>query len=235
MKRIKELVLSLTLFEKILWLCSIAGVVISYAVSGAGDILTILASVVGLTALIFIAKGMVAGQVLIILFSLFYGFISFRMRYYGEMITYLGMSAPMAVLSLISWIKNPYGETNEVKISRVTKKQITVMLIISVFVTVAFFFILKALKNASLIASTVSVLTSFIAAYLTFLRSPFYAIGYACNDLILILLWVFASVKDPAYTPMIICFTMFLINDLYGFISWHRRQKHQMMFLNDEI
>jgi nicotinamide mononucleotide transporter PnuC len=235
MKRIKELILSLTLFEKILWICSVMGVIASYAISGTGEIMTILASVIGLTALIFIAKGMVVGQVLIIIFSLFYGFISFRMRYYGEMITYLGMSAPMAVLALISWMKNPYGETNEVKISRVTKKQITIMLVISVFVTVGFFFILKALNNAKLIVSTFSVLTSFIAAYLTFLRSPFYAIGYACNDLVLIILWVFAAVNDPSYTPMIICFSMFLINDLYGFISWHKRQKHQMMFLKDEI
>ena len=235
MKRIKELILSLTLFEKILWLCSILGVIISYAISGTGEIMTVLASVIGLTALIFVAKGMVVGQALIIVFSVFYGIISLRLRYYGEMITYLGMSAPMAVLSLISWMKNPYGETNEVKISRVTKKQIALMLIISAFVTVGFFFILKALNNAKLIVSTLSVLTSFIAAYLTFLRSPFYAIGYACNDLILIILWIFAALSDPSYTPMIICFTMFLINDLYGFISWHRRQKRQMMFFRDEI
>ncbi len=235
MKSIKKLILSLTLFEKILWLCSVTGVIVSYAISGTGEIMTIMASVIGLTALIFIAKGMVIGQVLIIMFSVFYGIISFRMRYYGEMITYLGMSAPMAVLALISWMKNPYGDTNEVKISRVTKKQLTVMLIVSAFVTVAFFFILKLLNNASLIASTFSVLTSFIAAYLTFLRSPFYAIGYACNDFILIILWIFASVKDVSYTPMIICFSMFLINDLYGFFSWYKRQKHQMMFFNDEI
>ena len=44
------------------------------------------------------------------LFSLMYGVISYTFAYYGEMITYLGMTMPMAVFALISWVRNPYNE-----------------------------------------------------------------------------------------------------------------------------
>ena len=235
MKKIKELILSLTLFEKLLWTVSVSSVIISYFAFQSDKIFTIIASVIGLTALVFCAKGHPFGQVLIILFSAFYGVVSFSQRYYGEMITYLGMSTPMAVMSLISWMKNPFGNSHEVKVNRLTKKHITAVLLLSSLVAVGFYFILKALGNASLITSTVSVFTSFLAASLTFLRSPYYALAYASNDIALIILWVVASVQDISSIPMVICFTMFLINDTYGFINWQRMRKRQDMFFDENL
>lgn len=101
------------------------------------------------------------------------------------------------------------------------------MLAAGAAVTVAFYFILRALGNASLLVSTVSVTTSFAASYLTWCRSPWYAIGYAANDLVLIVLWAAASAQDISHLPMAVCFVMFFVNDLYGFVSWRRMQRRQ--------
>lgn len=78
-----------------------------------------------------------------------------------------------------------------------------------------------------MIPSTVSVTTSFIAVYLTFRRSPYFALAYGANDIVLIILWVMATAKDRSYLSVVVCFVMFLINDLYGFINWRRMQKRQ--------
>ena len=217
---------TLTKFELSLWLTSIVVVTASFVFSG-NSLLSIITSIIGVTALIFVAKGLVLGQVLTVVFAVFYGIVSYKNQYYGEMITYLCMTAPIAFLSVISWLKNPYKNTKVVKVSKVTKKQLILMSTLAIFVTLIFFFILKRLNNASLLFSTISIPTSFIASYLTFLRSPYYAIGYAANDVILIILWVIASVTDIQYFPMVTCFIMFLINDLYGFINWKRIQKEQ--------
>jgi len=71
------------------------------------------------------------------------------------------------------------------------------------------------------------LLISFLAASLTFLRSPYYALAYAANDVVLILLWSIASLSDPSYLPMLVCFFLFLANDLYGYINWKRMQSRQ--------
>lgn len=222
---------SLTKFERSLWLSSLAVTLLSYLLSylfsGNGDLLNLIASLIGVTALIFVAKGHVLGQLLTIVFSVFYGIISVLFAYYGEMITYLFMTAPMAVVAAVEWIKNPYQNTQEVKVHKVTKKQLAVMWFLAILVTVLFYFILKALHTANLFFSTLSITTSFVASYLTFLRSPYYAIGYSANDIVLIVLWVLASVKDISYLPMVACFVMFLFNDLYGFYNWRRMQKQQ--------
>lgn len=225
--KISEYIRSLTKFEKGLWLVSVLVISVSFLVSGGSDFLSLTASLIGVTSLIFIAKGYIIGQVLMVVFSVFYGIISFFFSYYGEMITYLGMTAPMAVMSMISWIKHPYKKTKEVEVAKVTRGQIAVMLALTVVATGVFYFILRALGNASLVISTVSVTTSFIAAYLTFLRSEFYALGYAANDVVLIVLWIIAAASDISCLPMVLCFVMFLFNDLYGFYSWRKMRKRQ--------
>lgn len=226
MKYLKSFKL-LTKFELILWIASMVIVTLSFLLAPIKDILSLTASLIGVTALIFVAKGFVLGQVLTVVFAMFYGIISFFFTYYGEMITYLFMTSPMAIMAVIEWKKNPYKKSMEVKVNKATKKQALTMLILSVAVTIAFYFILKALSTANLVISTVSVTTSFLASYLTYLRSPYYALAYAGNDIVLIILWILASIEDASYIPMIFCFLMFLINDIYGYINWRKMQKKQ--------
>ena len=218
---------SLTRFELGLWLTSVIVVAGTYIGFQAGDALSLIASLIGVTALIFVAKGHALGQVLTIVFAVFYGVISVAVRYYGEAITYLCMTAPMAAVALVTWLRNPYQDSAEVKVHRLTGRQFAVMLLLAVVTTAAFYFILRTMGNAALAVSTLSVTTSFLASYLTALRSPYYALAYAANDLVLIALWVIAALTDISSVPMVACFVMFFANDLYGFINWRRMEKRQ--------
>ena len=132
-----------------------------------------------------------------VLFSLLYGIISYTFSYYGEMITYLGMTMPMAVFALISWLRNPYnGNKAEVKVNRISRNEVIFMWILAAVVTVVFYFILAYFHTANIVPSTLSVTTSFLAVYLTFRRNPYFAVAYAANDVVLIVLWVLASMSD---------------------------------------
>ena len=232
MKSIKHSIASpfktLTRFELILWSLSLLAVTVSFLIGGKHNLLTLSASLIGVTALIFVAKGDVLGQILTVLFSLMYALISFEMKYYGEMITYLGMSAPIAIVTVVSWLRHPYEKgKREVKVASLNRLQITLLFVLSIAVTSIFYFILRYFGNASLAVSTVSVTTSFLAAGLMLLRSPYYALAYAANDIVLIILWIIAAADNISYLPMVINFIMFLLNDLYGFISWQKMNVRQ--------
>lgn len=215
--------------EIALWTSSVALIIISFLVFDRENYLTLIASLVGVTSLIFNAKGNPIGQLLMIIFSLLYGIISFSFAYYGEMITYLGMTMPMAVVALISWLRNPYkGNRAEVKVGSIGRTEQIVMWITAIVVTVLFYFILAYFDTANLLPSTLSVTTSFVAAYLTFRRSPYFALAYAANDVVLIVLWILASLTDVRYISVVVCFVAFLFNDLYGFISWRNMKKRQI-------
>ena len=224
----KRLLSYFTRFEWVLLLSSMAVTVASHFLSGSEGLLSLIASLIGAVALMLIAKGNPLGQALCIVFGILYAIISYSYAYYGEMLTYVGMTVPMAVIALIAWIRNPYGDSHaEVRVARLTRWDAILLPSLSVAVTVVFYFVLDAFGTANLLPSTLSVTTSFVAVYLTYRRSPFYALGYAANDIVLIVLWTLAALEDPSYLSVIVCFSMFLVNDLYGFVNWCRMKKKQ--------
>lgn len=226
--KLKSMLSYFTRVEITLWCASVVLIAVSFFVFDTENYLTLAASLIGVTSLIFNAKGNPFGQFLMVIFSILYGIISFGFAYYGEMATYLGMTAPMAVFALISWLKHPYnGNKAEVKVNHLKIKEIIFMILLTAAITWGFYYILKAFHTANLIPSTISVTTSFLAVYLTFRRSAFYAAAYASNDIVLIVLWVLAALSDISYLSVAICFVIFLVNDIYGFVSWSKMQKRQ--------
>lgn len=224
----KNFIKNIKPIEYLIWSMSVILIVFFFVILKNTEYIYLISSLIGVTALIFVSKGYPIGQLLTIVFSIFYGIISYSYKYYGEMITYLGMSAPIALWALIAWLKNPYNnKKSEVKINSISKKEWIIFSFVSIIITIIFYFILKYLNTANLVISTLSVFTSFSAAYLTARRSKYYALCYSGNDIVLIVLWTIASLNDIKYVSMVICFITFLINDSYGFINWCRMNKNQ--------
>ena len=215
--------------EVALWGASVTLILAAFLIFDRVNYMTLAASLIGVTSLIFNAKGNPIGQGLMVVFSLLYGMISYRCAYYGEMATYLGMTGPMAMFALVAWLRNPYkGNKAEVAVNRLRAGEWVAALALTVVVTVAFYFILDYFGTANMLPSTLSVTTSFIAVYLTFRRSPFFALAYAANDLVLIVLWILAAMEDVSYLSVMICVVLFLVNDVYGYISWRKMEQRQM-------
>ena len=214
--------------EKLLWALSVSFILVSFCIFDRESYMTLCASLIGVTSLIFNAKGNPFGQLLAVVFSLLYGGISYTFAYYGEMITYLGMTMPMAVFALIAWLRNPYnGNRAEVRVNAISRREAGWMCLGAAAVTAVFYFVLAYFHTANLLPSTVSVTTSFLAVYLTFRRSPYFALAYAANDLVLIVLWTLASAEDIRYISVVVCFAAFFANDIYGYINWQRMKLRQ--------
>ena len=224
----KKLCMYFSREEWTLWSVSSFLIVASFLLFDRVNTMTLAASLIGTTSLIFNAKGNPIGQALMVVFSLLYGVISYSFSYFGEMITYVGMTGPMALFALISWLRNPYkGNRAEVAVNQIRQSELCAALALTALVTFGFYFILDHFETANMIPSTLSVATSFLAVYLTFRRSPYFALVYAANDIVLIVLWTLAAMENISYLSVIICFVMFFVNDLYGFVSWKRMEKRQ--------
>lgn len=208
----------------LLWAGSCAVLLGGSLLGGAHDPLNLIATLTGATCLIVLAKGNVWGQILTVVFSLMYGVISWRARYWGEMVTYLGMTMPIAAAAVISWLRHPSAQQDgSVEVGHITRRQLARLMGLTVIVTAALSLLLAKLDTPNLAWSCLSIATSFLAASLALMRSAWYAVAYAANDLVLIVLWVLMTLEDPGSLPMVLNFGVFLINDLYGFFSWRRR------------
>lgn len=224
----KQLLRYFTRGEWTLWGVSVSLILLAFLLFDRVNWLTLAASLIGVTSLLYNARGNPIGQCLMVIFSVLYGIISYRVAYYGEMITYAGMTGPMALFALIAWLKNPYnGNKSEVRVNEIGQREHMLMWAATAAVTVIFYFILNHFHTANIVPSTLSVTTSFLAVYLTFRRSPYFALAYAANDVVLILLWILASAEEIRYLSVVVCFVAFLFNDLYGFVSWQRMKERQ--------
>ena len=156
--------------------------------------------------------------------------VDFRIdgHYMGEEITVEG--DPSIYYNIVS--ETPVAAVTVVKNCRDYlilrgKKEQLFMWLLTAAVTAVFFRLLRYFNTANIIPSTLSVATSFLGVYLTFRRNPYFALAYSVNDIILIVLWVWASISDIRYISVVVCFVVFLFNDIYGFISWHKMKKRQ--------
>lgn len=229
MKSDKNILKQFTPFEIALYLCSIALIVGGFFLFHNTNLLYLTTSLVGATALIFLAKGNIWGQILTLVFSLLYSWISLTYHYFGELAISVVMTIPLAIVCIVSWARHPYEE-NEAQVEvcqKMSKKEYAFCGIAGLAVSVLSYFVLKAFATENPVLSAVSVLTSFLATYFSWKRSPLYAISYMQNDLVLIALWLLAALKDGEYFSMVVCFVVFLINDTYGYINWVKMKKNQ--------
>lgn len=219
-----------TITEWSLWLFSILAILSTSIYFGNQEPLAILASMIGITSLIFSAKGNPIGQGLIIIFAVIYAYLALRNNYYSELITYSCLTLPMAVFSLLSWLSHPFqGKKAQVTISQVKVKDYYLLFLLTVLITVIFYYILGIFHTPFLLVSTLSIATAFAGTFLTYKRSPNFALAYCLNDIILIALWLFEAQSDSSLYALVICFATFLISDIYTYMNWLRIHRLQLL------
>ena len=180
----------------------------------------------GLTCVLFTAKGKVIGILFTWGMIVFYSILSFKNKYYGEVFINIFMMFPMTVISLVEWIKH-LGKDYVVKVNSITKKELIIVSIVAALAFVVFYFALKALGTSQLIFSTISIVTSVLATYFQSRRSKYGFLSFLFNDAVLCVLWALATVEDIKNVSMLTAVALYVICDIYGFISWSVMQKRQ--------
>lgn len=226
-KSIKDSFKNLNKLELTILLTSEIIIILTFLCNKEKNILSLISSMLGGICLIFLAKGDYFGHIISIIFSITYIIIAYQCKYYGEIFIYLILMIPLSIISIIVWKKNQAKE-HVVKVKKITKKDTLLIIIITILMGIIFYFILKALKTNNLIISTISVMTSLSASILSIKRTPYYAIMYIVNDLVLITMWTLITIDDFSYLPNVICFITFLINDIYALINWKKLEKEQI-------
>lgn len=180
----------------------------------------------GLSCVLFAAKGKIIGIFFTWVMIVFYSILSFKNKYYGEVFINLCMMFPMTIIQLISWLKN-LGKDYVVKVNSITKKEIIIVCSAAALAFVAFYFILRALNTSQLIFSTISIVTSVLATYFQSRRSKYGFLAFLVNDAVLCVLWLFATLEDIKNVAMLTAVALYVVSDIYGFISWGILQKRQ--------
>ena len=211
-----------TKFEKVLLILSIV-LVSTIGIVFKSDLITTICSLVGITTALLLAKGKPLGQVFGLFIVLLYSIVSYKNKFYGEVIIYLVIMLPMYILGIISWLKHQNKKTNSVDIEKVSKKEWILVCLISIACFIGIYFLLKLFNTNELFISSLSVIDSLFAVYLQIRRSKFSFYFYVVNDLVLIVLWgIPCLIGNVMLIPMLLNPIINLVNDIYGIINWQK-------------
>lgn len=178
------------------------------------------------TALL-LAKGKYSCYIIGIISTFFYASVSLSNSYYGEVIIAMCCTLPLMIIGLINWLRHQ-DNTNTVIVKEITKKELTLVLLSQIILFFGYYFLLKVFNTSNLIVSTISIVASVIATYLTARRSEYGFIGFIINDIVLIILWTIPLINgDTSIIPILLCPVLLLINDIYGVYNWKRIKDKQ--------
>ena len=174
-----------------------------------------------------LAKGKYSCYIIGIVSTFFYSYVSYTNNYYGEIIISMFCTLPLMIVGLINWLKHQ-DDTNTVIIKEITKKELITVLLSQLLMFGIYYHILKLFNTSNLIVSTLSIIASLIATYLTARRSEYGFVGFIINDLILITLWGIPVITgDLTLIPVLLCPLLLLLNDIYGVYNWKRLREKQ--------
>ena len=218
-----------TLFEILFMLFSIVALVVCFVLSEEKSLFSLTCSILGVIAVLTVAKGLFWAPYINLIYNTAYAILSYTQGFYGEFIIGMFLMNAICVITIISWLKNRKKEdARVVEINKIKGREYIFLVCGIILLTVAFYFILKLLNTNKLIVSTISLVGSVVASYLMLRRSSYYAIGFIFNDIVLIVMWSLNMVTNGiGYLPTVICFIIFLFNDVYGFIHWKIEEKKQ--------
>lgn len=216
-----------TLFEKILLIGSIL-IVSTTGIIFNSDLLTPICSIVGIITALLLAKGKYMGQVFGLLIVILYSIVSFKNKFYGEVIIYLVIMLPMYVIGIISWIRHQDKQTNSVEVNKISNQEWGIVALASIVCFMGIYFLLKSFNTEELFVSSLSVLDSLFAIYLQIRRSKYSFYFYVINDLVLIVLWGIPCITGSFFLiPMLMNPIINLINDVYGIVNWRKLEAIQ--------
>lgn len=215
------------LFEKLILILSLVTISV-VGIIFKSSFFTLFTALTAVTTTMLLAKGKKEAYIFYLICIILYIFVSYDNRYYGEVILYLFLILPMCISSLITWVKHPYKKTNTVEVNMVLKKEMYLVYISILPISILLYFILKTFNTNELLVSTFTFVCSLLANYFQIRRNKNSFYFYVIEDVSLLVLWIIPIIKgDLSLLPLIINSTFNLISDSYGVYNWRKLEKTQ--------
>lgn len=192
-------------------------------------LLDTIAAICGILSVVLCAKGKKSGFIFGLVNVIFYAIISYNNLYFGEVMLNTFFYIPMNIISYILWSKNDNKKTKEVKARSLSIPAIIISAIVILIITFGYHLLLVSLGGAM---TYLDGLTTILSIFATILMAARYAeqwFYWIIVNIITVGLWIIAG--NPV---MIVMWSAYLINAIYGYIKWLLKSGKQIPFLTNQ-
>lgn len=218
---IKKYFADWTAFEKI-WLVVSCLVMVGLSVAWQDSPLALLSGITGIISVVLCAKGKLENYPFGLVQVTTYGYICYQANIYGEAM-YNAVMVPIIIFGFFSWRKNMAESGEEVKARNLTTKGWAALIVGTSIAIVAYNSFLGFLGGELTIVDSATTTMSLIAAFLMLARYSEQWILWIVVNIGSIILWVLLLMEgDSSAVTMIVMWSAYLINAIYGYWNWRK-------------
>lgn len=217
-----------TRFEK-LWILISTVTILALSIYWKETIIGILGAVTGVLCVIFTGKGKISSYIFGFFNTLFYAYIAWGAKYYGEVMLNLIYYLPMNFVGWAMWKKHIDSETKEVVKERLTLKGQVIIGISCAVCIYIYGLLLKYLGGNLPFIDSMSTIISIFAQILCVKRYMEQWILWIVVDVVTVFMWIMAFFNGQESIATLIMWSIFLINAVYMFAKWNRESKAKVI------
>ena len=216
------------LFEK-LWLFIFTAVNIGLFFAWHDTWIGLTASLTGMLCVVLTAKGKISSFYWGLINILAYSYVAFQSKYYGDVGLNLLYFLPMTFVGIYFWSRNALNmkESKTVIVRSLSWSAKFVWFVCSLITVYLLGLFLKFIGGTLPFVDSTTTIFSIIATILLNKRYTDQWFYWILVDLWSIVMWVFIFLRDGNQVSMLVMWSAFLVNALYGYYNWRKLEKQQ--------
>ena len=214
-----------TRFE-IIWLITFTLVNIYLFFAWSDSLLGLVSSISGMLCVVLVAKGKIANYYFGIVQTLTYAYIAYGYGLYGEAMLNALFYFPIQFIGMYLWRQHKTNrgvKGEDVQVKSLTKTGWFYTLVSIFILTIGYGFFLKYLEGKFVWTDSATNVLSITAQILMLKRFAEQWLLWISVNVLSIILWTSALISQGGNDfSMLVMWTAFLVNSIYGYINWRK-------------
>jgi len=189
----------------------------------------LIASLTGMLCVVLTAKGRISSFYFGLVNILAYSWVAYQSAYYGDVQLNMLFFLPMTFIGIYYWKKNQRNNKNQadIKVRSFSVKEKIIWFVLSLVVFAIYGLFLKYLNGTLPFIDASTTVFSIIATILLNKRLTDQWYYWIMVDVLSIIMWVYIFFTQGSDISMLVMWSAFLVNAIYGYYNWRKMEKTQ--------
>jgi nicotinamide mononucleotide transporter len=187
------------------------------------------ASLTGMLCVVLTAKGKISSFYWGLINIFTYSYVAYQSKYYGDVMLNMLYFLPMTFFGIYFWSKNS-REKNKAKtvlVRSLSWKDKFIWLACSLIAAYVLGMFLRSIQGTLPFIDSTTTIFSIIATILLTKRYSDQWFYWIMVDIWSIVMWAYIFVRDGNQISMLVMWSAFLVNAIYGYYNWIKIEKAQ--------
>ncbi len=223
MERIKRFIRNeLSGWQKweVIWLVTACTMIAALSIYWHDSLMGIVSATTGVACVVCTGKGKPSAYIFGTVNVVLYAIISFKAKYYGEVMLNALYYFPMEFYGFYVWNKHMNTETHEVEKKRMTLEGRGKLLAVTAFGTVIYGFVLKALGGSLPFVDSLSTVASVVAMVISVKMYMEQWIIWIIVDIVTVIMWGVAFAGGNESMATLLMWVVYLGNAVIMYFKW---------------